>query len=214
MKRKIVIATTILSLFLLCGYIYLHRGMIKTWIKNEFVISGSKTTAKLFNDSQSKQLSAAKKNGIKPLSVKSEISPLYKAGKLTKVRTCNQYKIAYQSYGYPYLVPVAAKLLKDIGERFQEISGTDSRIIATSELRTIESVKRLQKGNVNAVKNSCHMYGTTFDISYVNFDNAGGLTDRQLYDALESALKDMRAQGRCYVKYEVKQLCFHITVRK
>jgi hypothetical protein len=26
-------------------------------------------------------------------------------------------------------------------------------------------------------------------------------------------LRDMRQQGRCYIKYEVKQGCFHMTAR-
>ena len=30
---------------------------------------------------------------------------------------------------------------------------------------------------------------------------------------LAEVLRDMRESGRCYVKYEVKQGCFHITVR-
>jgi hypothetical protein len=30
---------------------------------------------------------------------------------------------------------------------------------------------------------------------------------------LAEVLNDMRKQGRCYIKYEVKQSCFHITTR-
>lgn len=30
---------------------------------------------------------------------------------------------------------------------------------------------------------------------------------------LSEVLRDMREQGRCYIKYEVKQGCFHMTVR-
>lgn len=29
---------------------------------------------------------------------------------------------------------------------------------------------------------------------------------------LSEVLRDFREQGRCYVKYEVKQGCFHMTV--
>lgn len=31
--------------------------------------------------------------------------------------------------------------------------------------------------------------------------------------ALGEVLRDLRYEGRCFVKYEVKQGCFHITVR-
>jgi hypothetical protein len=30
---------------------------------------------------------------------------------------------------------------------------------------------------------------------------------------LSEVLRDLREQGRCYIKYEVKQGCFHMTVR-
>jgi len=30
---------------------------------------------------------------------------------------------------------------------------------------------------------------------------------------LSEVLRDMRQNGRCYIKYEVKQGCFHLTVR-
>jgi len=30
---------------------------------------------------------------------------------------------------------------------------------------------------------------------------------------LSEVLNDMRQQNRCYIKYEVKQGCFHLTVR-
>ena len=30
---------------------------------------------------------------------------------------------------------------------------------------------------------------------------------------LSEVLRDMREEGRCYIKYEVKQGCFHMTVR-
>ena len=30
---------------------------------------------------------------------------------------------------------------------------------------------------------------------------------------LSEVLNDMRRQNRCYIKYEVKQGCFHITVK-
>lgn len=170
--------------------------------------------ARLFNDLQNRQMGAARKLGIKPLDTDAGIKPLVKKGKLVKVSNCKAYKIAGQQYGYPYLVPKAATLLQDIGQGVQKRSGTNSRIIATSELRTKESVRRLQRGNINAVTNSCHMYGTTFDISYEHFDRKGKTTDQKLYKALVETLKDLRSKGRCYVKYECKQHCFHITVRK
>jgi ribonuclease HI len=62
--------------------------------------------------------------------------------------------------------------------------------------------------NVNAVTNSAHLKGKTIDISYVRFGN----NTAQL-DALVKALKKMRKEDKCYVKYERTQGCLHITVR-
>ena len=37
---------------------------------------------------------------------------------------------------------------------------------------------------------------------------------KQLAKALGTVLKQLRNEGYCYVKYERKQRCFHITSRK
>ena len=39
------------------------------------------------------------------------------------------------------------------------------------------------------------------------------VADVRLKQILSEVLNDQRHLGRCYVKYEVKQGCFHITVR-
>ena len=61
------------------------------------------------------------------------------------------------------------------------------------------------------------MFGTTFDISYSKFicDNpdATHRTFEDLKNMLAEVLYDLKQEGRCYVKYESKQSCFHITTR-
>ena len=70
----------------------------------------------------------------------------------------------------PYLVPKAAILLQDIGRAYFDslyIKGIPlHQIIVTSVLRTKEDVRKLRTRNGNATENSCHLYGTTFDICY------------------------------------------------
>ena len=94
------------------------------------------------------------------------------------------------------------------------------QIIVTSILRTDEDVANLQKVNRNATENSCHRYGTTFDICYNRYKTVSTKAEprRQVRNdtlkwVLAEVLRDKREAGRCYVKHEVKQGCFHITVR-
>ena len=87
----------------------------------------------------------------------------------------------------------------------------------TSVLRTDDDIKRLSKRNINSIPNSAHRYGTTIDISYARFsklnESDDDVTEYDLKQVLTEVLRDFREQGRCYVKYEVKQGCFHITAR-
>ena len=93
--------------------------------------------------------------------------------------------------------------------------------IVTSVLRTQEDVSRLRRHNGNATENSCHLYGTTFDICYNRYETVEDpegpprrrVRDDTLKFVLSEVLRDMREQGRCFIKYEVKQGCFHMTVR-
>ena len=56
---------------------------------------------------------------------------------------------------------------------------------------------------------------TTVDISYVRFspDKVRPRNEYELRLALAQTLHELRKEGRCYVKIERKQYCYHITVR-
>ena len=125
----------------------------------------------------------------------------------------------------PYLVPRAAVLLQDIGRAFYDSLDAKGvplhKIITTSVLRTKANVQKLRTHNGNATENSCHLYGTTVDICYNRYktvqDPKGPkrreVTNDTLKWILSEVLRDMRQQGRCYIKYEKKQGCFHLTTR-
>ena len=125
----------------------------------------------------------------------------------------------------PYLVPRAAILLEDIGRAFYDslyVKGVNlHRFIVTSVLRTQNDVKKLRRFNGNATENSCHLYGTTLDICYNRYiavqDPEGEKRRTVRNDTLKwiltEVLRDKREEGRCYIKYEVKQGCYHLTVR-
>lgn len=164
-----------------------------------------------FNHLNDVHLSAARRLGIHPLNSRDDL-PNYQ-GRLVELHATKYYKVDKLTQSVPYLVPKAADFLTDLGRLMQEYNGTHSRFIVTSVLRTQSDVKKLRRGNVNASENSTHCYATTVDITYNRFDIHGKTYEGKLKEDLAKALYDLQEQGYCYVKYEVKQPCFHITVR-
>ncbi len=174
---------------------------------------------KAFNDSNYVHMGAATVLGVQPLASDADIWHLRRP--VVKVSSCKEYYVDELTHSYPYLVPEAAELLSDIGRAFNDSlaarGGGAYRIKVTSVLRTPVTVAKLRRVNRNAVEESTHSYGTTFDISHSKFvcDDASAphRTFEDLKNLLGEVLYDMREQGRCYVKYEAKQSCFHITTR-
>lgn len=173
----------------------------------------------VFNDSNYVHLEEARRLGIDPLS---DLSSYYFMKRpIVRVSDNEFYHIDSLRHSLPYLVPEAAELLTDLGKNFIDSlhrRGGDSYTIkVTSLLRTPEAVGRLRRVNVNASDSSTHQYGTTFDISYTNFyclDENRQIMQGDLKNLLGEVLNDLREQGRCYVKYEYKTGCFHVTARK
>ena len=172
-----------------------------------------------FNDLQNKQKAAAIANGLAPFKSRAEIEENYGKLRLTRklvhIESNPKYIVRELTSSSPYVVPKVRDLLDDIAVRFQEKTQSKTRFIVTSVLRTEEDVKKLRKTNVNASTNSCHCNATTIDISYVRFgvDRVRPRDNYQLRLALAQALHELREEGRCYVKIERKQYCYHITVR-
>ena len=169
-----------------------------------------------FPDSQSVQLVAAEKWGVRPVRNREDAEQRKK--ELVYVGVNPYYHVDRLYTSIPYLVPRAAVLLQDIGEAFYDSlyhKGVPmQQIIVTSVLRTMEDVARLRRRNGNATEQSCHLYGTTFDICYNRYQPIERpVRNDTLKWVLSEVLRDMRQQGRCYIKYEVKQGCFHMTVR-
>ncbi len=184
----------------------------------------------VFSDLQETQLQAAMKNGvIEPITrenVEEGIEVSKSTGQevnslgLVRIGTNEHYVVDELTHSVPWLVPKAATLLDDIGRAFQDSLyrrgyNRHHRIIVTSVTRTRDDVKRLSRHNVNATENSCHCYGTTIDITYNRYDKPDErmASDDKLRSLLMQAVYDLKQKGRCYVKYERKQACLHITVR-
>ncbi len=169
-----------------------------------------------FPDNQEVQIVAANKWGVKP--VKNREDAERRKKELVYVDASPYYHVDNLKSSIPYLVPRAAVLLQDIGQAFYDslyIKGVPmNKLIVTSVLRTMDDVKKLQRHNLNATDNSCHLYGTTFDICYNRYHPVTRyVRDDTLKWVLSEVLRDKREEGQCYIKYEVKQGCFHITVR-
>lgn len=173
---------------------------------------------KVFNDSNYIHLGVARKYGITPIMKISDAWNLKVP--VIRVVPTETYYIDELTYSLPYLVPRAKKLLDDIAQTWKDSltarGGGDYRLKVTSMLRTPATIKKLRRRNTAAVDSSAHQYGTTFDISFVKFvcDNPSNpRTAEDLKNLLAEVLYDLREKGRCYVKYEHKQGCFHITTR-
>ena len=181
--------------------------------------------ASLLNDQNGVQLKSAAQFGLKQPLKNRDAADDVKDG-LVRIRSNSHYSIAKLTHSIPYLTDGAAELLDMIGKNFLDLLESKglnpNKIIVTSVLRTQEDIKKLQKsGNPNAVKNSAHCYATTFDIAYAYYDKSWfknfrfceSVETETLKKVLGEVLRDLRKQKKCYVKYEVKQRCFHITTR-
>ena len=217
MKKKIILA-------ILLGIVWLCLAILFPY-KNKSVKIKELNYASLFNDQNGVQLKSAAQFGLKQPLKNRDAADDVKDG-LVRIRSNSHYSIAKLTHSIPYLTDGAAELLDMIGKNFLdslESKGLNpNKIIVTSVLRTQEDIKKLQKsGNPNAVKNSAHCYATTFDIAYAYYDKSWfknfrfceSVETETLKKVLGEVLRDLRKQKKCYVKYEVKQRCFHITTR-
>lgn len=193
---------------------------------NPHRIRGVWSYSECFPDVQDVQIIAAQKYGIQPVRTREEAEVLVRKHKLVNICHSPFYKVDRLTHSIPYLVPRAQHLLNTISLNFIDsckVKGLPVHLLmVTSVLRTTDDVSHLQKGNKNATTNSCHCYGTTVDIAYNRFvpvtgtyiPNAALLRwDEPMKQVLSEVLSDLRKQQKCYIKYEKKQGCFHLTCR-
>ena len=186
-------------------------------------IKGVISYKRSFGDLNDTHMAAAKKIGIKPLKDREAAEKL--GGKVMEIKNGDFYQVDSLTHSIPFLVPKASALLDSIGANFLdslENKGLNpNQVIVTSVLRTQDDVKKLRRVNGNASANSVHMFGTTFDISYKRFFKVEDPDGRPMQDVradtlklvLSEVLRVLNKKDMCYVKYELKQGCFHITAR-
>lgn len=176
-----------------------------------------------FPDLQEVQIVAAQRWGVTPVANREEAER--RKNELVYVGANPYFDIdPRMSQSIPYLVPRASRLVDMIARNYLDslaIKGIPlHKIVVSSCLRTEMDVQNMKGKNVNVSENSCHRFGTTFDISYVTYSTVAppGETRRQVRNdtlkwVLAEVLDDIRRQDLCYIKHETKQPCFHITVR-
>jgi hypothetical protein len=151
----------------------------------------------------------------------------------------------YYFYGVPrqnrYLVPAASDLLTTIGSRFSgklHAKGVNASVkfAVSSALRWDEYQNKLKEKNANAISESSHSYGASFDIFYDDYSAfpdfafienrenakqirsaiaylAGDSLRRQFKTVMAETLAELQEEGSLYFIYESRQKCFHITVK-
>lgn len=186
-------------------------------------IKGVVSYKRSFGDLNDTHMAVAKKIGIRPL--KNRDAAIRLGDKVKEIKSGDLYQVDSLTHSIPFLVPKASALLDSIGANFLdslENKGLNpNQVIVTSVLRTQDDVKRLRRVNGNASANSVHMYGTTFDLSYKRFFKVEDPDGRPMQDVradtlklvLAEVLRDLKKKDMCYIKYELKQGCFHITAR-
>ena len=175
-----------------------------------------------FNDLQVKQHAVASQIGL-PRPPKDRADAASMRNQLVEIKTNENYIVEELTHSVPYLIPSAKKELDAIGAEWADILARNNlphyRFYVTSVLRTQEDVKYLQRsGNINSTTQSCHCYGTTFDLAYMRYDKVSRthtyMHEDNLKLVLGQVLLNHQRAGKIYVKYEWKQSCFHITVRQ
>ena len=186
-------------------------------------IRGVVSYKRSFPDLNDKHLEVAKAVGIRPLEDREEAESMKE--KLTHITDNEFYVVDSLTHSIPYLVPRASALLDTIGSNFLDSLAAKglnpNQVIVTSVLRTQSDVKRLRRRNGNASANSAHCFGATFDVSWKRVKKGEDEDGRPLQDVgsdtlklvLSEVLRDLRQAEKCYIKYELKQGCFHITAR-
>ena len=220
---KKIIYTIALALCVMSTFASCKEKDMSMKMNNPRNIKGVISYKRSFGDLNDTHLAAARKIGVKPLQNREAAVKL--GSKVVEIKSGDLYQVDSLTHSIPFLVPKASALLDSIGANFLdslESKGLNpNQIIVTSVLRTNDDVRRLGQRNTNSSKNSAHVYGTTFDITYKRFHKMEDPDGRPMQDVradtlklvLSEVLRDLKKKEMCFVKYELKQACFHITAR-
>lgn len=178
---------------------------------------------KAFNDLHHMHAEESAKFGFASMSTHQDTNRIKCKFVYLKPGEYNDFVVDSLPHSIPIMIPQTANLIEKIGANFRdslnEIGFVDCKIVITSITRTEEDIRKLRRNNKNAIHDSAHRHGTSFDISWLQFHPVDSLDTRTPYQSilkknLGKVLNRLKQEGKCYVKYEAQQMCFHITVRR
>jgi|688.fasta_scaffold192772_3 hypothetical protein len=161
-------------------------------------------------DYNSAHLAAAKRRGCGFIESTAKLEQLKRKGKLVEIVSCRNFLIQHLTHSSPYLVPKAKEVFQKLGAEFFETTGC--RFVITSLTRTFKQQQALSGNNINAARESAHCYGTTLDISYIQFEGQAR-AEVNPEQILEQLLLSARDRGDVLLVKEQRQKCFHITIQ-
>ena len=218
-QRKIIAFVMIVMLIsLVIAFIYrnqIKHLLYRCYYALEYRINGAdspecKNCNEFFNDGIKAHESAYHKEKINEQQSDKGLIKLYKKGVLQKIESNNNYKIRKLYHSQPFLLPKAVIFLDTLSNAYHQRCEKEQLFYIpfeiTSVTRTVESVARLTKNNNNAISESPHLHGKTFDVSYRAFYN-----NNKQKEAFFDALSSLQKQKKCFVKFE-RNGCLHITV--
>ncbi|MBN1534673.1 MAG: hypothetical protein JXA20_18530 [Spirochaetes bacterium] len=222
-----------------------HRAIRSLPIYDDFITDEKE--GRLRQYLQSAHMKAAQEQGIGPVTSEEEIQGHVSTGDLVSADIGeNTLHFFYNvKKEHRYLTPTALRGLRRITERFQanlrkRVDMPPVKIAVSSAIRPTSYQKNLRHRNVNAMGESSHGYGTSFDIFYDEFyvsppplstssclaqsciealrPKIGYMTGaslrRQLRAILTETILELQDEGLLYAILERRQRCYHITVLK
>ncbi len=215
---EIVLATIVfLFLWLLIG----SRGHPFSYLSTRCFNYRQKEFSRQLNDRIVDYSAAAKLRGSSPSSSDRALNNKITEGDLVKVGSNSLYIVDRMRFSHPVVTPESKILLEEIGKRFREKTSRNGLISArfyiTSMTRETDNLKMLRRYNSNTSRNSPHLYGNAFDISYKRFSaRKMFLTSCDMVfmkEALAEVISQLRDEKRCWATYERNQNCFHVVSR-
>lgn len=213
----------LIAILLIC-FIFIpqrHRNAIASFFRND-CRNYQQVYSKKLNDRINDYAEYARLTGIEKCANENDLYKRIAVGKLVRIRNSRDYIIEDMTHSYPYLTKDGKRLLKEIAKRLREKTRNDglygSKFIITSMTRTIKDLHNLGKTNINASKNSPHLYGNAFDISYARFSiRKLHVKECDLWymkEALAEIIWQLREEEKCWATYERQQGCFHVVSRQ
>jgi hypothetical protein len=213
--KKIILIITLFVLLLFIIAIPFRHRIVYYYGKIKSRVMGTKTTNcqdcnTLFNDGIQVHEKAYKNEGIVEQKTDDGLFKLEEKAVLKNIESNDFYIVKDFNHSQPLLLPKAIYFLDELSKLYQQKCTDNDEgyfpFVITSATRSINSVTKLMEGNSNAIENSSHLHGKTFDISYTAFSY-----NKNQLKLFVKALSELKNQNKCFVKYE-RNGCLHITV--